>query len=214
MDPRDLPPEIRHLPIDPRRGLPVPFLVEQPPQMATANFGVLDPHRAQACYANRLCAMCGLKMGAEVALYGDVVSLDPGGFFIEAPTHERCIELALGGLCPFISRETYPRRRIDDPDVMILGDRDALPTIGRTVPKRPAFVAIARRYTMAAVWSEAGQMPVYLAQDVIRTRQFAWVEGVATEVLRREVAAEPAPPERPVVRRQPRRTTRRERRSR
>jgi len=56
-------------------------------------------------------------------------------------------------------------------------------------------------------------MPVYLAQDVIRTRQFAWIDGKATEVLRRE-AAEPAPPERPVVRRQPRKTTRRERRSR
>ena len=205
MDPRDLPPEIRHLPIDPKRGLPVPFLVEQPPQVEHANFGVLDPERARLCYAKRLCAMCALPMGKEVALYGDVVSLEPGGFFIEAPTHERCIELAIGGLCPFISRESYPRRRIDDPDVMILGDRDALPTIGRTVPKRPAFVAIAHGYRMALAWNEDGQMPVYLAQDVIRTRQFAWIDGKATEVLRREVAAEPAPPERRTVRRQPRR---------
>jgi hypothetical protein len=209
MDPQDLPPEIRHLPIDPKRGLPVPFLVEQPPQVAAANFGVLDPHRAKVCYANRLCAMCGLKMGAEVALYGDVVSLEPGGFYIEAPTHERCMRLALGGLCPFISRETYPRRRIDDPDVMILGDRSKLPTIGRTVHKRPAIVAIATVYQMAMMFDgESGNsMPVYLTPEgTLRVLRFEWHDGLAREVL--------AAPERPTVRRQPRRTTRRERRPR
>ena len=140
------------MPVDPRRGLPIPYIVEQLPGRP-ANFGVLDHRRAEECYAGRLCAMCGLVMGEEVALYGDMVSLrpPPEGFFIEAPTHERCIEIALGGLCPFISQERYPRRRVDDPDVMVLGDRDELPAIGRTVPKRPALVAITRRYQMALI---------------------------------------------------------------
>ena len=48
-------------------------------------------------------------MGREVALIGDVVSLEPGGFYIEPPVHESCGELALGGLCPFLSGERVPR---------------------------------------------------------------------------------------------------------
>ena len=177
----ELPPEIRHMPIDPRRGLPIPYIVERPG--GVANFGVLDPRRARQCYAGRLCAMCGLRMGAEVALYGDVVSLEPDGFYIEAPIHERCAEIALGGLCPFISKETYPRRRQDDPQVAVIGDRASLPTIGRTVPKRPSILAIVHDYQMAVMLADEGQMPVYLAPKVIRVRRFEWIGGMAREVL-------------------------------
>ena len=177
------------MPVDPRRELPIPYIVEQLPGRP-ANFGVLDPHRAQECYLGRLCAMCGLPMGEEVALYGDVVSLrpPPEGFFIEAPTHERCMEIALGGLCPFISQERYPRRRQDDPEVMVLGDRDALPTVGRTVAKRPAIVAIATGYQMALMVDDNGaRMPVYLARKIVRVRRYAWIDGVATERQERPV---------------------------
>ncbi|HXC84256.1 MAG TPA: hypothetical protein VNV62_20595 [Trebonia sp.] len=179
----DLPPEIRHLPIDPRRKLPIPYLVERP--NGVANFGVLDPRRAQTCYAKRLCAMCGRVMGKEVALYGDEVSLapPPDGFFIEAPVHERCIEIALGGLCPFISSETYPRRAQRDPQVMVLGDRDRLPEIGRTVAKRPAVVAIAERYQMVMMVTDTGMMPVYITPEILRVRRYGWVDGAATEVI-------------------------------
>jgi hypothetical protein len=204
----ELPAEIRHMPIDDRRGLPIPFIVERPGGIA--NFGVLDPRRAKICYERRLCAMCGLKMGAEVALYGDVVSLEPDGFYIEAPIHERCAEIALGGLCPFISQETYPRRRQDDPQVAVLGDRDLLRTIGRTVAKRPSVVAIAHSYQMAMMITDDGQMPVYLAPQVIRVRRYGWVDGVAREIL-----PEPEPePGRPVtvVRVQTRRLPRSKRR--
>ncbi len=179
----ELPPEIRHMKIDPRRGLPIPYIVERPG--GVANFGVLDPRRAKECYAGRLCAMCGLRMGAEVALYGDVASLEPDGFYIEAPIHERCAEIALGGLCPFISQERYPRRRQDDPQVAVLGDRSYLPQIGRTIPKRPSILVIAERYEMAIMVTDDGQMPVYLVPkgEVVRVRRFGWVDGVAREEL-------------------------------
>ena len=204
----DLPPEIRHMPIDPRRNLPIPFINERID--GVANFAVLDPRRAAVCYSKRLCAMCGLKMGAEVALYGDVVSLEPDGFYIEAPVHERCMVIALGGLCPFISSETYPRRRADDPEVAVLGDREKLRQVGRTIAKRPAIVVIARRYQMANLVTPDGMMPVYLvpASEVVRVRRFAWVDGRAREVL----ADEPVPEPRRVVRVQPRRQPRRKRR--
>lgn len=189
MRPEDLPPEIRHMPWDERRQLPIPHIVERPGGIA--NFGVLDPRRARECYAGRLCAMCGLKMGAEVTLYGDVVSLEPDGFYIEAPIHERCAEIALtwtpdatpGGLCPFISRESYPRRRIDDPEVAVLMDREVLRQVGRTVEKRPSILAIAHRYEMAMMLADEGRMPVYLAPKVIRVRRFGWVDGMAREIL-------------------------------
>jgi hypothetical protein len=178
-----LPPEIRHLPVDPSWNLPIPYIVERP--QGIANFGVLDPRRAQTCYAKRLCAMCGRVMGKEVALYGDEVSLrpPPDGFFIEAPVHERCIEIAIGGLCPFISRENYRRRRQDDPQVMVLGDRDVLPKIGREIAKRPAVVGIAERYQMVMGVFDTGLMPVYLTPEILRVRRYGWVDGAATEVI-------------------------------
>jgi hypothetical protein len=175
-----LPPEVAHLPVDARWKLPVPYIVERPG--GVPNFGVLDPLRAQDCYARRLCAMCGLIMGREVALYGDVVSLERGGFFIEAPVHERCAEIALGGLCPFISREHYRRRRIDDPQVAVLGDRDQLHEIGRSIPKRPAIVAIAETYRMIMMVTEQGTMPVYMIPGAVRVRHYAWRNGEAREV--------------------------------
>jgi hypothetical protein len=205
------PPEISHLPVDWRRQLPVPYIVERPG--GVPNFGVLDPNRAAECYEFRLCAMCGLVMGEEVALYGDVVSLEPDGFYIEAPTHERCMEIALGGLCPFISQERYPRRRQDDPQVAVLGDRETLRHVGRSIAKRPSIVAIARQYRMAMMLHPDGQMPVYLAPDVVRVRRYGWVDGLAAEVL--PGAARPARPEQQrvtVVRKQPRNLPRAKRR--
>ena len=224
----ELPPELAHMPWDERRQLPIPHIVERPGGIA--NFGVLDPRRARECYAGRLCAMCGLRMGAEVVLYGDEVSLEPDGFYIEAPIHERCAEIALtwppppdttGGLCPFISRERWPRRRQDDPQVAVIGDREMLPTIGRTVPKRPSVLAIVNAYQMAVMITDDGQMPVYLAPDVLRVRRFGWVDGFAREVTHGRVVMHSAGemhaevPEREVtiVRVQPRRLSRSKRRS-
>jgi hypothetical protein len=179
----DWPPEIRHLPVDPQWNLPIPYIAER--VGGETHWGILEPARVRECYRLRLCAMCGRPMDGEVALYGDVVSLrpPPDGFFIEPPVHERCIEIALGGVCPFISREDYRRRRMDDPSVMLLGDREALREVGRTVAKRPAIVAIADTYAMANVLNEGGLMPVYVAPEgFVRVRRYAWINGAATEL--------------------------------
>jgi hypothetical protein len=177
-----LPPELRHMPVDPHWGLPIPFINERDGE--DGHFAVLDPRRAIFCYERRLCAMCGLRMDGEVALYGDEVSLapPPDGFFIEAPTHERCMELALGGICPFISAENYRRRRVDDPTIIVIGGRDHLPQIGREIAKRPAIVAIASGYQMATAVTDDGTMPIYMTSDILRVRRFGWVDGKAAEV--------------------------------
>ena len=119
VNPGQWPPEVEHLPVCPHRKLPIPFIAEVGAD-GTGHFTILDNDRALACLKHRLCAMCGLPMGAEIALLGDVASLEPGGFWIEPPVHERCAEIAAGGLCPFVSRERVPRRPPED-GVAIVG---------------------------------------------------------------------------------------------
>src|SRR4029077_19473107 len=107
--PGEWPQALRARPVCPKRQLPIPYIAEIGPG-GVGEFTILDNHQAIACLRGRLCAMCGERMDGDVALIGDVVSLKPDGFFIEPPVHERCGEIATGGLCPFLSRERVPRR--------------------------------------------------------------------------------------------------------
>jgi hypothetical protein len=175
------PEEVRHLPVDPRRNLPIPFIVEQFGGRKPANFGILDYRRSRFCYERRLCAMCGKRMTGDVALYGDVASLAPDGVFMEAPVHERCIEIAIGGLCPFLHDESWPRRRIADDSVTLAADRELMHQIGRTIAKRPAVVAIAAEYVLMNMLTDTGVMPVYRAPRIKLVRFFTWQDGVAAE---------------------------------
>jgi hypothetical protein len=185
------PPEVAHLPVCPHRGLPIPFIAEIGGD-GVGHFAILDPARQRECAADRLCAMCGLPMGEEVALIGDVVSLDPGGFWIEPPVHERCGELAIGGLCPFISRERVPRRPVeDDGTVTLLGSVEEMAKVGREggPAKRPVVMAVVHSYRMAVHMGGAnGPMPVFMSFDrPVRVRRYEWdAEGRAAEVRWRE----------------------------
>ena len=188
------PPEVAQLPICPHRGLPIPYIAERDERTGVANFGVLDPDRHDACWEGRLCAMCGRPMDGEVALYGDLVSLEPDGFYTEPPVHEACIVMALGGLCPFISREKVPRRPVgDDPTVNLLGDLAALEQVGRAggPAKRPAAVAIARDYRKGLhLGGSSGPMPVYLPTGLVRVRYYGWIDGRAAEVSAEQAVAD------------------------
>jgi hypothetical protein len=188
------PEEVRHLPIDTRRNLPIPFIVEQFGGRKPANFGVLDYRRARFCWERRVCAMCGKRMTGDVALYGDVASIAPDGLFIEAPVHERCIEIAIGGLCPFLHDESWPRRRIIDNDVMMAADREFIHTVGRTQAKRPAVVVTAADYQMVNLVLDDGMMPAYRVPKVKLVRFFTWQDGVAAEAGLEEMADVPLDP--------------------
>ena len=213
VNPGQWPPEVKHLPVCPHRRLPIPFIAEVGAD-GTGHFTILDNDRARECLKHRLCAMCGLPMGAEIALLGDAVSLEPGGFWIEPPVHERCAEIAAAGLCPFVSRERVPRRPPED-GVAIVGMGPAeLAGVGRSIPKRPwvmaitesysVGLAIARTYTTGLVISHGGHpVMVYQADAIVRVRRYAWdAAGKLAEVL-------PAPTRAVrVVRNQPRRRPR------
>jgi hypothetical protein len=208
------PAEVAHLPVCPHRDLPVPYIAEESagdcgepghPPGPHAHFTVLDPRRHRECLAGRLCALCGLKMGGEVALLGHEISLRPDGYYVEPPVHERCAELAMGGLCPFLHRERVPRRPVLGGDIAVIGDPEDLPRVGRTVEKPPMMMVIARDYYQGAVITPTGRMPVYRARGVLRARRYAWVGGVATEVERVTFTPADPPPERETVRHQHRR---------
>jgi hypothetical protein len=220
-----LPPELAHMPICPHRGLPIPYIAEVGDDGA-GHFTILDPRRQRECYEHRLCAMCGLPMGEEVALIGDVVSLEPGGFYIEPPVHEDCGKLAIGGLCPYISRERVPRRaHEDDGTIAVLGTLDDLATVGRGVAKRPVVMAVVHRYKMAMHMGGTNPMPVFVTSRPIRVHRYAWADNRAVLVAVTEAA--PPQPAAPVAetaarasigpagaRRQPVRQTRSQRRGR
>jgi hypothetical protein len=194
------PEAVRHLPVCPRRKLPIPYIAEVGAD-GVGHFTVLDDAKAAECLAGRLCAMCSRPMGGEVALIGDVVSLDPGGYFIEPPVHESCGEVAFGGLCPFLARELVPRRPPEDTMTIVGGGRHELTDIGRTIAKRPMIMAVVEAYAPAwAVNDGSGLTLVYQAASrPVRVRRFTWQGGRATEVV-------PEPPKPvTVVRSQPRR---------
>lgn len=202
----NFPPEVAHLPVCPHRKLPIPYIAETDAD-GVGHFTVLDHSRAEECLNGRLCAMCGLQMGDEVALLGDVVSLQPGGFFIEPPVHERCAELAAGGLCPFVSRQRVPRRPPEEGVTVVGPGRDELAEIGRSIPKRPWVMAITRTYQPALMPSDTGSpVMVYMASRIERVRRYAWdTDGRLVEAL--------TTPAKPLVRVQPRRKSRRQRKA-
>lgn len=208
MNSADWPAELHERPVCPRRQLPIPFIAEVAAD-GHGEFTILDHQQAMRCIKERLCAMCGGKMDGEVALIGDRVSLDPGGIFIEPPVHEHCGELAAGGLCPYLSRERVPRRPVQD-NVAILGDDAALESVGRSVAKRPVIMAIARDYHPGWVPSATGS-PVlaYRPDDVLRVRRYEYRGNRLAEVAKTSCCAECSPA---VVRSQPRRRTRAQRR--
>ena len=196
------PPAVAGLPVCPQRKLPIPYIAEIGAD-GIGHFTILDDARAWECLLGRLCAMCGDPMGDEVALIGDVTSLDPGGYFIEPPVHEHCAVAALGGLCPFLSLERVPFR-LPDEGVSFVGiERHVLASVGRTVAKRPNVVVITRTYAPALAENDSGGLTmVYLAGPVERVRRYGWVDGLAAEI----------PPAPRVVRAQPRRRRPRSRR--
>ena len=203
VNPDQWPPEVEHLPVCPRRRLPIPFIAEVGAD-GIGHFTILDNDRARECLEGRLCAMCGQPMRAEVALLGDVVSLEPDGFWIEPPVHERCAELAAAGLCPFVSRQRVPRRPPEAGVAIVGTGPDELAAVGRDIPKRPWIVAITRTYTAALAISSGGTpVMVYRAGPIERVCRYAWdADGKLAEVL-------PAPPRTVrVVRNQPRRRPR------
>jgi hypothetical protein len=88
---------------------PVPFV-----QMwidGKPDFRVIDPARSRQCVEEKLCAICGRRLGEYCYLIGGPKSKETH-MFTDAPMHEPCVTF-VSRTCPFVSgKKDYSRRPV------------------------------------------------------------------------------------------------------
>jgi hypothetical protein len=105
-----LPARFLKLPID-QRGYPVPRFVHQRDD-GTYDFRVVKPGWPQACHRNRLCWLCGEKLGRFMCfVIGPMCAINRNT--AEPPCHRECAEFAVKA-CPFMR---FPNRKRDGEDM-------------------------------------------------------------------------------------------------
>src|SRR5260370_7443741 len=80
-------------------GYPVPFV-----QMyidGKPDFRVIDPERSDECLHDKLCAICGRRLGEFCYFIGGALCRE-NHLFADAPMHEQCADFA-SKTCPFVS---------------------------------------------------------------------------------------------------------------
>lgn len=101
-----MPPKIAALPVDPERGYPIPFFVDYVD--GKPEFRIADGRKWMRCIKERLCWVCGQKLGRNIAfVIGPMcsinrVSADPG-------MHFACAEWSAQA-CPFLTKPQLVRR--------------------------------------------------------------------------------------------------------
>jgi hypothetical protein len=106
-----IPPRMRKLPIE-ERGYPVPWFVAWP--NGKADFRVVDPGKLHRAVRNRLCWLCGERLGRHlVFLIGPMCAVNRVSS--EPPCHRDCAEYAVKA-CPFLSQPRMRRNTKDMPE--------------------------------------------------------------------------------------------------
>lgn len=131
-----LPERMRWLPVD-ERGYPVPWFVgwlEGKPE-----FRAMDAHKWERAVKERLCWVCGQKMGAHLAFVVGPMCLITGTAS-EPPSHLGCAQWSARN-CPFLSRSHMVRRENDMPE-------EAIEPAGIGLARNPGVAAlyVVRRY--------------------------------------------------------------------
>ena len=105
-----LPDRFLKLPLDPR-GYPVPKFIWHKPD-GTYDFRVVEPGWPQKCMRNKLCWLCGEKLGRYMCfVIGPMCALNRNT--AEPPCHRECAEFAVKA-CPFMR---FPNRKRDEADL-------------------------------------------------------------------------------------------------
>lgn len=181
------PERIARLPHDPR-GYPIPWNVLKA-EDGTPFFIINDDRKALRALRERLCPICGERLGAYVWLVGGPLSaFDPNGYYFDLPQHRECAEYALQA-CPYLSIPKYMRH------TDAIAHADKLPPACRVlvdetiIPERPeVMVAVcARKIALAdrgvgvqpylkpaqpfvdyTFWRHGQQIPLHRAMPILR----------------------------------------------
>jgi hypothetical protein len=112
------PERIKRLPVDPVRGMPVPWFVawvEGKPE-----FRVADGRKYARAVRENLCWVCGERLGRYRAfVIGPMCTINR--ISAEPPNHRECAEFSLRA-CPFLTRPAMERRDTDLADGTPIGD--------------------------------------------------------------------------------------------
>lgn len=114
-----LPDNMRELPVD-RRGYPVPFFVARPRPGEDWDFRVVHPRESVRALKEKLCWICGQRMGSKSAYVAGPMCCVTGTT-AEPPAHLSCAEYAVLA-CPFLANPNMRRNEKDlDPDKWMPG---------------------------------------------------------------------------------------------
>jgi hypothetical protein len=81
------------------QGLPVPFM--QAVFDGVPDFRAVDPKKVFQCVQEKLCAICGRRLGEKACFIGGPLS-KANRLFTDPPMHKQCAEFASQN-CPFVS---------------------------------------------------------------------------------------------------------------
>ena len=87
-----LPADLADRPVDPRRGVPVPFVSDA--EDGTVEIGRVVKKRAIRCALSRICGLCGISLEWGVTFVGSAEEAGANAFHYP-PLHRGCAEAAL-----------------------------------------------------------------------------------------------------------------------
>jgi len=94
------------------QGLPVPF-INHVYGNGEADLRILDPQKVERCVNERLCAICGEKIGSVVVFIGGPTCLS-NRLFADPGMHEECARYA-SLVCPFLAIQNVTYARDHEP---------------------------------------------------------------------------------------------------
>lgn len=105
-----LPERMKALPVDPERGYPIPWFVDY--LDGKPEFRAMDPRKWRAAVKQRLCWVCGQKLGAYLCfVLGPMCGVSRTTS--EPPVHLECGRWSVVN-CPFLSRPAMDRREMEE----------------------------------------------------------------------------------------------------
>ena len=157
---KSLPNRIRTLPVD-RRGYPVPYFVDY--VNGEPEFRAMSPEKWRKCVNERLCWVCGQKLGSHLAFaIGPMCAITRTTS--EPPSHRECAEWSAIN-CPFLSRPHMVRRE----DEMV---KAKTLVAGEMIMRNPGVVCIWMTKSYR-IWRDSKGKPLITVGDPLDVGWYA-----------------------------------------